>query len=155
LPRGISLVDVFTAVEKPEGQCWPWPGATNSKGRGLFHGQSAPRLIFEMINGPLGDLSALHSCDNPACINPDHLFAGTQGDNMADAASKGRMCGRQKPGEDHPMAKLNTAAVMEIKALHKGGLKQKDIARHYNVSASQVHRIICGKRWNKVEGCNP
>lgn len=88
-------------VQVNPGSCWEWTGCLNSCGYGrTFLGGKhvyAHRLMFEAHNGPLGEgLQALHRCDNPKCVNPDHLFAGTRSDNMRDMVAKGRHAGGPK-----------------------------------------------------------
>jgi len=82
--------------------CWTWAGAKNLQGYGEFflfrkgsrsHHGLAHRVAWEMFRGPIGDMFVLHKCDTPACVNPEHLFLGTQKDNMRDALAKGRMRG--------------------------------------------------------------
>lgn len=81
--------------------CWPWVGASDSHGRGMFNvgktpeGRNrrcvAPRVSWEMHHGPIPPgMNVLHHCDNPSCVNPAHLFLGTQKDNIADMYKKGR-----------------------------------------------------------------
>lgn len=97
--------------------CWEWQGARNQAGRGLirFEGRtsSAPRVAWQLTFGGLpNDLYVLHHCDNPGCVRPDHLWLGTQTDNMADAKAKGRV--RVGHGREvicpagHPYDEMNT-----------------------------------------------
>jgi hypothetical protein len=77
-------------------ECWPWTGAVNRSNRGQFsisgRTVSAPRAVLEFLAGQdvPSHLYALHNCDNPNCVNPDHLWLGTQQDNMDDMRDKGR-----------------------------------------------------------------
>lgn len=84
--------------------CWEWVGALNNKGYGVMSNPRLPgknkmrvvsRIAYEVWIGPIPDnLFVLHHCDNPKCFNPDHLFVGTQKDNLRDAAKKGRIRNR-------------------------------------------------------------
>lgn len=84
--------------------CWEWGGATNKDGYGLFYIKGkkerlAHRIAYSIYKGEFpNELFICHHCDNPSCVNPDHLFAGTQKDNMKDMVSKKRWRGRN-PGE--------------------------------------------------------
>lgn len=91
-----------------ESECWPWAGTRNDSGYGLFWGRiekrwlRAHRVSYEIANGAIPDgLFICHRCDNPPCVNPAHLFAGTQFDNMSDCASKGRVVSNGPTGDDH------------------------------------------------------
>lgn len=97
-------------VEKTDG-CWLWTANTRPNGYGLFGSVGAHRVAYELCVGPIpSGMYVCHRCDNPACVRPDHLFVGTQLDNMRDMVTKGR--GRQ-PGEccraGHPFSAENTA----------------------------------------------
>ena len=85
-------------VEKTESGCWLWQGWKSTTGYGVLrmgYGQvKAHRAFYEHFVGPIPDgMYILHSCDTPACVNPEHLRPGTQSDNMQDAASRGRLAG--------------------------------------------------------------
>jgi len=110
--------------------------------------QKASRVMFELFNGeiPKG-FYVCHKCDNPSCINPNHLFLGTQKDNMVDMAKKGR----STKGSRNRSAKLNEDDVVEIKRLlSEGRLNQKEISDLYGVDRKIISGIKNGKIWRHV-----
>ena len=147
----LSLEERFELSKRAPGECWHWHGAITSAGRGNFRGRSAPRAVFEMLNGeqPTHIGVVLHRCDNPACVNPNHLWKGTQKDNMQDCSSKRRRSNKsaQKPGEQHSLAKLTASDVVEIKRLAAEGMKSAEIAKRFLVQRRQISRIVKGERW--------
>jgi hypothetical protein len=88
-----------------------------------------------------------HTCDNPSCINIDHLFLGTHADNMRDKSSKGRA--NMRSGRDHPRhrAKITEAQAMDIKRRIATGERQCDIATSHGVTQNLVSEIKLGKTW--------
>jgi len=141
------------SVVRNEGGCWSWTGATNSRGYGRIGVLYVHRISWEIHWGAISDgLWVLHRCDNPPCTNPDHLFLGTHADNMADAASKGRLNGRpNRPvREANPASKLTAEQVHEIRQLRAAGVKQRDVAARFGVSQSLIGQIATGKIWRSV-----
>lgn len=139
--------------------CWVWKSGDNGKGYGKFYVegsgkvpyQYAHRLSWEMANGAIpDDLWVLHSCDNPTCINPSHLFLGTQTDNMRDAANKGRIKGGAR-GERNVNCKLSEDAVKRIKAMIDQEVHLKDIAKKFGVSTQAIFLIKSGRSWAWVK----
>jgi transcriptional regulator with XRE-family HTH domain len=144
--------------EKAAG-CWNWKSAT-VKGYGVLQLSSprilvkAPRMSWLIYRGVIPEgLMVLHTCDNPLCVNPDHLFVGSAADNTRDARSKGRLRGNvnasgQKPGEAHPMAKLSLTKMLEVRRLaQRKEMSQQKIAKLYGISQQQVSKIVRGVRW--------
>lgn len=143
--------------EAPADGCWEWKRTKNCYGYGTItvNGKSmlAHRLAYILANGSQIDgLVVLHSCDNPACINPHHLRAGTQSDNMSECYERGRSS--IKPislkGEKNGASKLTEKEVIEIRRLIKSGRTQKAVAKQFGVSQSQVSNISTGRGWTHV-----
>lgn len=153
LPKGYTLAQAFALVDKPEGECWIWPGSKNGAGRAIFRGRSAPRVIYEMLFGSIGEhLGVLHSCDNPRCVNPAHLWVGTQKENVRDCWSKGRAAkNSQPPGERHSMAKLTERDAVRILERVLRGEARKALALEYGVGVRQIGRIVTGDRWAHLQ----
>ena len=108
------------------------------------HSRPPSERFWEKVDG----VRVLHRCDVPACVNPDHLFLGTQADNMADMFAKGRgkhVVPRDNRGARNPMAKLSDATVAEIRSLIRTA-SQREIAGRYGLHQSQVSRIANGRR---------
>jgi len=139
-----------------ESGCWEWSGKLNRNGYGLFSvsrkvQRFAHRLAYENFRGEVGEWCVLHRCDNRRCVNPAHLFLGTQADNVADMISKGRE-GRRPVmiGEAHPRMKLPTAQVAEVRTRYSlGGISYTDLAQEYGVSKSLIALIVQGRRRQK------
>lgn len=142
--------------------CWTWTGALTSTGYGNFgvgNGRTVKshRYVWELTHGPLpGGLQVCHHCDNPPCVNPSHLFLGTQADNMRDAATKGRTKGWTHGhgsglrGERHGQSKLTEELVHDIRARVRAGESRKSIARSLGVVPSTIDNVVWGKTWRHV-----
>lgn len=96
------------------------------------------------------NLHVLHHCDNPLCVNPNHLWLGTQKDNNEDMMNKGR--NRQLSGEEHPMAILTEKDILQIRGLYNDGYSMGMIAPIFNITKTNVSRIVNGHIWDKVGG---
>lgn len=137
--------------KKGHNDCWPWMGAQMKTGYGYIGSGGregrhvmAHRYSYELANGPITDgLYILHSCDNPACVNPKHLRTGDAYDNTHDAIDRGRLKNPPKLGGHlNGNSKLTKEQVEIIKSSE---LKSSVLARAFGVSHSSVSRIRLGK----------
>jgi hypothetical protein len=139
----------FWALVAKTDTCWLWQGST-LRGYGLFRfvpGESmrrAHRVAWELTRGtiPLGKY-VLHRCDVPHCVNPEHLFLGSQADNMQDASKKGRL----PRGSNRASAKLTATQVRAIRTAADAGQSQRSLAREYSVSTPTVRAIVERVTW--------
>lgn len=135
-------------------ECWPWLAGSNPKrgnyGRFWIHRVEyrTNRMAFWLHYGiDPGQDDACHTCDNPPCCNPAHLFKGTRKENLDDAKRKQRTA----RGSNRGSAKLNDAQVREIKRLYiprKVGCYQ--LATKFGVTQMTIHKIISGKTWTHI-----
>lgn len=138
----------------PDG-CWPWLGKqAGGYGRFWLDGEwvGAHRYAAGDFNLPPPGLVAAHHCDNPICVNRDHLFLTDHAGNMADLAAKGRRKGRGGlPGETHHQARLTWDSVREIRARYATQTQTiYDLAATFGVSPQQVSKIVRNERWVEV-----
>lgn len=138
-------------------ECWPWTLLLNRWGYGVCsldgHTINASRAAYIVTFGELiGGFVVCHKCDNPACCNPAHLFAGTQAENLADCRAKGRSRGHFGKGADHPnhVAKLNPDRVREARALWASGISQSEIARRFGLDNQTIRRAVIRESWKHV-----
>lgn len=138
-------------VPEPNTGCWLWCGNRNKAGYGLVKRRPkvwlAHRLSWLLHRGGLCDQDkVLHRCDTPECVNPDHLFLGTQADNIRDMEAKGRA--RHPCRAAHGRSKLSendVAAIREEYAV--GGIRQADLAARYGVNQTTVSDIVRRVHW--------
>ncbi|HZV74586.1 MAG TPA: HNH endonuclease [Conexibacter sp.] len=146
-------------------ECWRWTACCNPAGYGqgtrhrtIFR---AHRASWEIHHGPIPyGLNACHNCDNPPCVNPAHLFLGTQQDNVHDMLAKGRdrLHFRESPpaGESNANAKLTADKVREIRTLYAaGGWRHADLAERFGISRALVSFITSGRAWRHVTHGEP
>ena len=133
--------------------CIEFTGArANSYGVFWYNNRNvyAHRFAWELHNGPIPkDLCVLHKCDNPTCVNPDHLFLGTDKDNVADATAKGRRAPQR--GKLNHAAVLTEEKVRQIRTLLAVGTTHREIAEQFRISPGTVTDINCGRRWGWLQ----
>lgn len=136
--------------------CWQYKDGPDTWGYGRFSIRSGPRVRIQAHRMAFflkwkidpGEWKICHECDNPICVNWNHLFVGTQDDNMKDKIRKRR----QARGETNGWSKLTNADVLEIRLRCKARLqKHAQIAQDYGVSTSTVAHIACRSRWKNIE----
>ena len=141
---------LFNRTRLAENGCWEWVGYSGSGGYGMIgrDGKNvrAHRVSYEAYKGeiPKG-MVVRHTCDNPACINPDHLLLGTQKDNAADRTARGR--GHKLKGSSVGTAKLTEAQALEIKS---STLSLAELSEKYGVDKSNIWAIRSGKSWKHL-----
>ena len=141
-------------AHRPElGPCWLWTGKLRAGGYGKIRRNgkalAAHRVSWELANNAeLGPLLALHDCDNPACVNPDHLHAGTPLMNTQEMLERSRAIFVR--GESVGSAKLDDERVREILRRHAAGESQADLGRTFGVSKRQIHKIVHRRSWKHL-----
>lgn len=153
--QATPMIDRFWAKVQKTDSCWLWTAAKNPKGYGVFcvdkktnDNEQAHRVSYRLHYGEIPDnLRVLHHCDNPTCVRPDHLFLGTDGDNMRDKVAKDR----QHKGEQTPNSKLTNAQVIEIRQRYAtGNISQAQLAREYGITSSTMGSLINGETWRHL-----
>jgi hypothetical protein len=132
--------------------CWIWTRARSQAGYGIltinYEVLYAHRLSWEFVNGDIPDgMVIMHNCDNPACVNPEHLQLGTQKDNLQDMWKKNRgSC-----GENHICAKITNEDVYKIRRLSENeNLTRKEIGNMFGLSRQAVTDIIYRRTWKHI-----
>jgi hypothetical protein len=143
------------SIPEPNSGCWLWLGSLNDDGygsiivpvnNGSWKRRGAHRISWIAHNGEIPDgLSVLHHCDNRPCINPDHLFLGTQTDNVQDMHAKGRWQATYQHGEDSHLCKLTEQNVRRI--LASTDKSSRELAREFSISQRQITEIRAGRSW--------
>lgn len=134
-----------------DGSCWIWIAGKTGHGYGALYinkdckSYGAHRVSWIIKNGSIpGGLFVCHKCDNPACVNPDHLFLGTLQDNVQDMISKSR-----KPkGEDSTSSKITWDIVNQIRKMYQtGNFKQRELGARFGLDQTQVGHIVSNEQW--------
>ncbi|MBK9216951.1 MAG: hypothetical protein IPM59_15425 [Chloracidobacterium sp.] len=136
-------------VDKTEGDCWFWTAARDRKGYGVGNWSGrrkrATHISYFIANGRWPKMCR-HTCDNPPCVNPEHLLDGTHLDNVRDMVSRGR----QAIGEGNGTARLTVAKVREIKSMLAGGATLVATAARFGVCKKTIWNIKKGRYWRHV-----
>ena len=134
-----SRVDTSAGAEA----CWPWQAAKTPKGYPRFGDTDyVHRLVLELHSGTTGPV-ACHSCDNPSCCNPCHLFWGSHRDNSQDMVAKSR----STRGEKHGNARLTADQVAAIRKAQSDGERRRSVAARFGISIGTVGNIWRGETW--------
>lgn len=154
MPTNYRIKDIFQHHKEDENGCWIWQGATGSEGYGLISRQGmrgkAHRFYYQHYVGAIPDgLHVLHKCDVRLCVNPAHLFLGTNLDNIADREAKGRNI-LPPMGEKHARAKLREAQVLEIRRRCAAGELRGHLAKEFGLHFSTVDALVKGKNWKNI-----
>lgn len=126
--------------------CWNWTGAkTGKEGRGVYNQTYAYRISYEVFVGPIpAGLQINHHCDNPRCVNPEHLYAGTQAQNTADMFARGRAFVPEPLRGAAARNAYPDAVVDEVRQRYQAGETQKDLAAEFGVSAGRLRVWVSG-----------
>jgi hypothetical protein len=134
------------------GECWIWNdshygGTGGGYGRLTYKGKRmyAHRMAVMLTGADIKGKKVCHRCDNPPCVRPDHLFAGSQAENMWDAVRKARTRGN---------AKLTELDVLQIREMRASGLVARQIAEHFGVTEWAIYPILRGENWRKLARAN-
>lgn len=133
--------------------CMEWIAGKDRGGYGIIKfankNTRAHRAAYELWIGQIPEgMCVLHKCDNPSCINPEHLFLGTQQDNMIDMSNKGRSVPAICNGENNGRAKLTEGQVIQIRAIT--GLTHREISDMFGIKRGSVTNIRLGKTWKHL-----
>jgi hypothetical protein len=180
VPYGTPLLERFHAsyMPEPNSGCWLWTACSVLQGpegnkflrpriydAGRRRCQLAHRVAWRLFRGEIPEgMRVCHKCDTPLCVNPDHLFIGTQRDNMLDCGRKGRIFAQKFPwasafhefkfcpyGERQGTTHLTTDQARELKRRRLQGEKVQPLADEFDVSISTVSRIASGKCWKYLD----
>lgn len=150
----LERLNGFRAIDEVT-SCWNWTGLKNETGYGQIKVGSRRVRVHRLVahlKGILdikGELEACHTCDNPSCFNPDHLFAASHRENMQDRAAKGRYAGISR-GEAQGSSKLTEDQVRQIRIRAEAGEMNTEIARAFSVAPSTIGGIVKRHSWRHV-----
>lgn len=140
---------------EPNSGCWIWVGHWDPAGYGIATSggkiMKAHRFSWSINRGDIGQFKVCHECDVRCCVNPDHLFLGTQAENVADMVAKGRQRAPALRGESNPISRLTTDKVHQIRSLYEAGtVSMAALAERFGVSTMTVQRAITRQSWSHI-----
>lgn len=151
-----TLVERFwSKIAWGASDCWYWWAARDAGGYGIMSRNGlkrAHRVSWELHRGPIPTgMKVLHHCDVRNCVNPDHLFLGTQADNVADMVAKGRAKGAPHHGAKNPMAVFSEAQVRAIRTdFDSGRATMRELAKQHGVAVMTIFRIVRRQTWTQL-----
>lgn len=159
ISRDMTLVDRFWDKVDKRGlcECWNWTAGKRAGRYGNIRvgGKHGPmvashRVSYALHKGDPSGFFVLHKCDNTLCVNPSHLFLGSQADNVADMIAKGR--DRKASGTENGKAIFSEEDIRKIRSLASSGTRPKEIAKATGFPYSSVYNVISGKAYADVSG---
>lgn len=143
------------AISSPD-KCWEWTASKYYNGYGqFFDGKNkicAHRFAYKDRVGTIPEgLVICHKCDNRGCVNPEHLFVGTQGDNIADMYAKNRNNNGDTKGSLNGRAVVSEKQVLEMREAYRKGISMAEIARSFGTSETQTARIVKKQSWKHIQ----
>lgn len=160
--KRVSLLEYFIRrlhIPDDKNQCWMWLGLKDKDGYGKFGDMRAHRYAYQVFRGDIGrGLLVCHKCDHPPCVNPSHLWLGTNAENTADRNTKGRQA---KQARIRGSVSVDLAHMIHQRLL--AGEKRDLLAKEFSISNAQVHLIHHRKTWhfragaenNRPQQCGP
>lgn len=151
---GLSTEERLRRYSEERDGCLVWTGPSDRAGYGRISQGGKKRFVhrvsYELEKGPIPKgLLIRHTCDNPPCINPDHLLPGTDADNSHDKVQRGRQF--RARGEKSGTAKITDQDVVHIRRRYKDGATQRELAAEFSMSVANISRIILRQRWQHVD----